>query len=64
MEFLILSCLLPIWVSQQYVNFFDRVILTDLLNPLYRGLMGTFRNSEYPDEMQHKAAFHLGLHCL
>ena len=26
--------------------------------------MGTEANSEDPDEMQHDAAFHLGLHCL
>ena len=26
--------------------------------------MGTFANSENPDEMQHNAAFHQGLHCL
>ena len=26
--------------------------------------MGTLANSEDPDEMQHSAAFHLGLHCL
>ena len=26
--------------------------------------MGTLENSEDPDEMQHGAAFHLGLHCL
>ena len=26
--------------------------------------MGNLANSEYPDEMQHKAAFHQGLHCL
>ena len=26
--------------------------------------MGTFANSEDPDEMQHNAAFHKGLHCL
>ena len=26
--------------------------------------MGTLANSEDPDEMQHKAAFHQGLHCL
>ena len=26
--------------------------------------MGTFANSEDPDEMQHNAAFHQGLHCL
>ena len=26
--------------------------------------MGTLANSEDPDEMQHNAAFHLGLHCL
>ena len=26
--------------------------------------MGTLTNSEYPDEMQHYAAFHRGLHCL
>ena len=25
--------------------------------------MGTFRYSEDPDEMQHNAAFHHGLHC-
>ena len=26
--------------------------------------MGALANSEDPDEMQHKAAFHQGLHCL
>ena len=26
--------------------------------------MGTFANSEEPDEMQHNAAFHQGLYCL
>ena len=26
--------------------------------------MGTLVNSEDPDEMQHNAAFHQGLHCL
>ena len=26
--------------------------------------MGTLANSEDPDEMQHKAAFNQGLHCL
>ena len=26
--------------------------------------MGILANSEDPDEMQHKAAFHQGLHCL
>ena len=26
--------------------------------------MGTFANSEDPDEMQHNAAFHQGIHCL
>ena len=26
--------------------------------------MGTFANSEDPDEMQNEAAFHQGLHCL
>ena len=26
--------------------------------------MGTLTNSEDPDEMQHNAAFHQGLHCL
>ena len=26
--------------------------------------MGTFANSEDPDEMQHDAAFHQGLHCM
>ena len=25
--------------------------------------MGTFTNSEGPDEMLHNAAFHRGLHC-
>ena len=25
--------------------------------------MGTFENSEDPDEIPHKGAFHLGLHC-
>ena len=33
-------------------------------NPLYPGnpSTGTFTNSEGPDEMQHNAAFHQGLH--
>ena len=26
--------------------------------------MGTLANNEDPDELQHKAAFHQGLHCL
>ena len=26
--------------------------------------MGTFANSEDPDEMPHNVAFHRGLHCL
>ena len=26
--------------------------------------MGTLANTEDPDEMQHNAAFHQGLHCL
>ena len=26
--------------------------------------MGTLANSKDPDEMQHSAAFHQGLHCL
>ena len=26
--------------------------------------MGTLTNTEDPDEMQHDAAFHQGLHCL
>ena len=26
--------------------------------------MGTMANSEDPDEMQHEAAFHQGLHCM
>ena len=26
--------------------------------------MGTWANSEDPDEMQHNAAFHQGLHCM
>ena len=36
-----------------------------IFNPLYSGnpLMRTFVNSEDPDEMQHNAAFHQGLHC-
>ena len=37
-----------------------------LFNPLYTGNLktGTLANSEDPDEMQHNAAFHQGLHCL
>ena len=33
---------------------------------MYTGnpLRGTLANSEYPDEMQHHAAFYQGLHCL
>ena len=27
-------------------------------------MMDTFTSSEVPDEMQHNAAFHQGLHCL
>ena len=36
------------------------------LNPLHSGnrLTATLANSKDPDEMPHKAAFHLGLHCL
>ena len=26
--------------------------------------MSTFAHHEHPDEMQHNAAFHQGLHCL
>ena len=35
-------------------------------NPLHTGnaKMGTLANSEDPDEMQHNAAFHQGLHYL
>ena len=35
-------------------------------NTLYTGnpLTGTLISSEDPDEMQHNAAFHQGLHCL
>ena len=38
----------------------------NIINPLYTGnpLMGTLANSEDPDEMPHKAAFHQGLHFL
>ena len=37
-----------------------------ILNPLNLGnpLTSMFANSEDPDEMQHNAAFHQGLHCL
>ena len=40
--------------------------LSVYLNPLYTGnsLTCTLANSIDPDEMQHKAAFHLCLHCL
>ena len=36
------------------------------ITPLYLGthLTSIFLNSENPDEMQHYAAFHPGLHCL
>ena len=30
----------------------------------WKPLNGTLANSEDPDEMQHNAAFHQGLHCL
>ena len=35
-------------------------------NPFHSGNLqtGTLANSEDPDEMPHKAAFHLSLHCL
>ena len=35
-------------------------------SPLYTGnpITGTLVSSEDPDEMQHNAAFHQGLHCL
>ena len=41
-------------------------LLNKLINPLYpeNPIMGTFANSEDPDEMQHNAAFHRGFHCL
>ena len=37
-----------------------------MLNPFHLGYRKTctLANSEDPDEMLHKAAFHLGLHCL
>ena len=35
----------------------------DPLNSKYWQI-GTFANSEDPDEMLHITAFHLGLHCL
>ena len=37
-----------------------------MFDPLYskNPIMGTFANSEDPDEMQHNAAFHQRLHCL
>ena len=36
------------------------------INPLNLGnsYMGTFANSEDPDEMQHNTALYQGLHCL
>ena len=36
------------------------------INPLYseNPQMGILANKEDPDEMQHNAAFHKGLHCL
>ena len=36
------------------------------VNPLYSGYLylGSLANSEDPDEIQHNAAFHQGLHCL
>ena len=38
----------------------------EYINPLYSGnpITSTFANSEDPDEMQHNAAFHHGLHSL
>ena len=43
-------------------------ILIDLsiLNIVYTGTpsTGSLENNEDPDEMQHNAAFHLGMHCL
>ena len=41
-------------------------IICGYITPLYMGnlLKGTSTNSKDLDEMQHKAAFHQGLHCL
>ena len=45
---------------------FAMCLFDSVFNPLYLGKAGTstFANSEDPDEMQHNAAFHQGLHCL
>ena len=39
---------------------------TQAVNPFHSRYQksGTLAKSEDPDEMQHKAAFHLGLHCV
>ena len=51
-----------------YVIFRARLVrvLHTLVNPFHSRYLqtGTLANSEDPDEMPHKAAFHLGLHCL
>ena len=45
---------------------FGTATINDLEDTLARNLKNgqTLTNSEDPDEMQHDAAFHQGLHCL
>ena len=50
-----------------FIKCFDAISEVKVkFNHLYSGhpKTGTFANSKDPDEMQHDAAFHLGLHCL
>ena len=42
----------------------DKKFLLYLFIYVFNLLTSTFANSEDPDEMQHNAAFHRGLHCL
>ena len=46
-----------------YNDFGPQVLIT-LILCILETQTGTLANSEDPDEMQHNAAFHQGLHCL
>ena len=59
-----------LFMQLKRVHNFEKSYVPSALNPLYAGKtlnqmpMGTFTNREDPDEMQHDASFHQGLHCL
>ena len=53
-----------IWDSPLYISRDVRLKLKNLIVFFCLKIFCTFRNSVDPDEMQHNAAFHLGLYCL